>query len=116
MSDSIRITIRLSRNAAEKMEELVKSGEFKNLSEVVRTAIENFLAEKFAPKNIEKISVDLPKGTVAMLVKLVEAGEAVDMDDAIRTAVREYVRRQISSLAKESIEEGIKKELVEGEG
>lgn len=115
MSDSIRITIRLSRNAAEKMEELVKSGEFKNLSEVVRTAIENFLAEKFAPRNIEKISVDLPKSTVAMLVKLVEAGDAVDLDDAIRTAVREYVRRQISLLAKESIEKRIQEELPEGE-
>jgi len=98
------------------MEELVKSGEFKNLSEVVRTAIENFLAEKFAPRNIEKISVDLPKSTVAMLAKLVEAGDAVDLDDAIRTAVREYVRRQISLLAKEDIEKKLHEELVEGEG
>jgi len=115
MSDSIRITIRLSRAAAEKLEELVKSGEYKNLSDVVRTAIENFLAEKFAPKNVEKISVDLPKSTVAMLVKLVEAGDAVDLDDAIRTAVREYVRKQISELARESIEREIKKELVKEE-
>lgn len=115
MSDSIRITIRLSRNAAEKMEELVKSGEFKNISEVVRTAIEDFLAEKFAPRNIEKISVDLPKATVAMLTRLVEEGDAVDLDDAIRTAVREYVRKQISMLAKESIEKGLKEELEEGE-
>jgi len=114
MSDSIRITIRLSRNAAEKMEQLVKSGEFKNLSEVVRTAIENFLAEKFSPKNIEKISVDLPKATVAMLNQLVEEGDAVDIDDAIRTAVREYVRRQISALAKGEIEKGLK-EMEEGE-
>ena len=114
MSDSIRITIRLSRNAAEKMEELVRSGEFKNLSEVVRTAIENFLAEKFAPRNIEKISVDLPKATVAMLTQLVEAGDAVDLDDAIRTAVREYVRKQISTLAKEEIEKGLEN-LEEGE-
>jgi len=115
MSDSIRITIRISRAVAEKLEELVKSGEYKNLSDVVRAAIENFLAEKFAPKNIEKVSVDLPKSTVAMLVKLVDAGEAVDLDDAIRTAVREYVRRQISELARESIEREIKKQIIKEE-
>ncbi len=111
MSDSIRITIRLSKSAAEKIEELVESGEFKNISEVIRRAIENFLAEKFAPKNIEKISVNLPKSTVSLLVELVEKGDAVDMDDAIRNAVREYVKRKVSEYAKKEIKEKIEEEI-----
>ena len=111
MSDSIRITIRLSKSAAEKIEELVRSGEFKNISEVIRNAIENFLSEKFSPKNIEKISVNLPRSTVNLLLELVDKGDAVDMDDAIRNAVREYVKRRISELAKEEIKRGIKEEI-----
>ncbi len=111
MSDSIRITIRLSKSAAEKIEELVESGEFKNISEVIRRAIEDFLAEKFAPKNIEKVSVNLPKSTVSLLVELVEKGDAVDMDDAIRNAVREYVKRRVSEYAKKEIKEKIEEKI-----
>ena len=110
MSDSARITIRLSKNAAEKLQELVDRGDYKNLSDVIRAAIEDFLAEKFAPKNIERVSVDLPKKTVSDLLKLVDSGdvEAVDLDDAIRLAVKEYVHHKIVEAAKKEIKKGIK--------
>ena len=107
MSDSVRITLRISSNAANKLNILVDEGEFKNLSEVVRTSIENFISEKFAPKNVEKISVDLPKASVETLQQLVNDGDAVSMDDAIRNAVREYVNNRIKLLASEKIREKI---------
>ena len=110
MSDSTRITIRLSKNATEKLQELVDRGEYKNLSDVVRAAIEDFLAEKFAPKNIERVSVDLPKKTVSLLLELVDSGdvEAVDLNDAIRLAVKEYVHHRVAEAAREEIKKGIK--------
>ncbi len=119
MSDSARITIRLSKSAADKLQRLVEEGEYKNISDVVRAAIEDFLAVKFAPQNIERVSVDLPKKTVAMLVELVESGdvEAVNLDDAIRLAVKEYVRKMVSKSAEDEIKkeiERIKKEHEEG--
>ncbi len=109
MSDSPRITIRLSKAAAEQIQELVDSGEFKNTSEVIRAAIEKFLSERFTPPNVERVSVDLPKKTMEMLLELVQSGdvEAVDMNDAIRMAVKDYVRRYISRLAEEEIKKGI---------
>ncbi|NPA74480.1 MAG: ribbon-helix-helix protein, CopG family [Euryarchaeota archaeon] len=111
MSDSSRITIRLSQTAMEQMQKLVESGEFKNISDVVRTAIERFLSEKFSPPNVERVSVDLPKKTKDLLVELVESGEieAVDMNDAIRLAVKEYVRRYISQAAENEIKKEIEK-------
>jgi Arc/MetJ-type ribon-helix-helix transcriptional regulator len=111
MSDSARITIRLSKDAAEKLQKLVDDGEFKNLSEVVRTAIEEFLAEKFAPQNVERISVDLPKKTVMLLMNLVESGEveAVSLDDAIRLAVKDYVRSVLSKVASEEVKGEMKR-------
>ena len=110
MSDSTRITIRLSRNAAERLQELVDKGDYKNLSDVVRAAIEDFLAEKFAPRNIERVNVDLPKKTVSLLLELVDSGdvEAVDLNDAIRLAVKEYVHHKVAEAAKKEIKKGIK--------
>ncbi len=109
MSDSTRITIRLSKNAADKLQELVDRGEYKNLSDVIRAAIEDFLAEKFAPRNIERVNVDLPKKTVALLLDLVDSGdiEAVDLNDAIRLAVKEYVHRKIAEATRKEIKKGI---------
>ena len=111
MSDSARITIRLSKDAAERLQKLVEEGEYKNLSDVVRAAIEEFLGLKFSPQSVERVRVDLPKKTVRMLESLVESGEveAVSLDDAIRMAVKEYVRRIISEAAQEEINEEIKK-------
>ncbi len=116
MSDSPRITIRLSETAAKQMQELVERGEYKNISEVVRAAIEKFLREKFTPPNVERVSVDLPKKTVELLLQLVESGdvEAVDMNDAIRMAVKDYVRRYISRVAEGAINEEIAR-MKEGE-
>ncbi len=118
MSDSIRITIRLSREALEKLEELVEKGEYKNISEVVRTAIEEFLKEKNPPDNIKKLRVDLPRSTVNELMRLVEEGDAVDLDDAIRTAVREYVKRRLQEITREQMRQqldNLKKESNEME-
>ncbi len=111
MSDSARITIRLSKDATDKLQKLVDEGEFKNISDVVRRAIEDFLASKFAPQNIERVNVNLPKKTVSLLLELVEKGEveAVDLDDAIRMAVKEYVRRMVSKAAESEISDEIKK-------
>lgn len=111
MSDSARITIRLSKDAADKLQKLVEEGEYKNLSDVVRAAIEEFLDLKFSPQSVERVRVDLPKKTVNILLNLVESGEveAVSLDDAIRMAVKEYVRKIISEAAQEEIGEEIKK-------
>ena len=118
MSDSARITIRLSKDAAEKLQKLVDEGEFKNLSDVVRTAIEEFLAERFAPQNVERVSVDFPKKTVSILMNLVESGEieAVSIDDAIRLAVKDYVRRIISKEASSAIKEEMERIKEAGAG
>ena len=111
MSDSARITIRLSKSVMDQLQTLVDSGEFKNISDVVRAAIENFLNERDVPPNVNRVVLDLPKKTTQLLLKLVESGEfeVVDMNDAIRSAVKEYIRAHASELARAKIEEKIEK-------
>lgn len=87
-----RITVRVPAEKLEKLDEMVKSGDFKSKSDVVRVAIERFLETEDVPSNISKITVELPKGDSVRLEQLVEDGDSVSVDDAIRHAVREYVR------------------------
>jgi len=103
--ESTRITIRISGEAYKKLEELLKTGEFKNMSDVIRTAIQEFLKTRFSPPNISKIPVELPKSIMDSIDILVESGDAIDKEDLIRLAVREYVNRRIKEIVREKVKE-----------
>jgi Arc/MetJ-type ribon-helix-helix transcriptional regulator len=90
-----RITIRLPSDKLTVLQSLVDSGEFDNLSDAVRAAVDAFVNARFTPENIAKITVDLPKGNVVALESLVKDGDSVSLDDAIRNAVREYTRTRL---------------------
>lgn len=87
-----RVTIRVPSDQVILMQHLVDNGEYDNLSDVVRTALEEFMSTRFTPENVEKITIDFPKGNVLELESLVKNGDSVSLDDAIRNAVREYTR------------------------
>ncbi len=103
--ESTRITIRISGEAYKKLEELLKTGEFKNMSDVIRTAIQEFLKTRFSPPNVSKIPVELPKSIIDSIDVLVENGDAIDKEDLIRLAVREYVNRRIKEIVREKVKE-----------
>ncbi len=105
LMESTRITIRISGEAYKKIEELLKTGEFKNMSDVIRTAIQEFLKARFSPPNISKIPVELPKAIMDSIDILVDSGDAVDKEDLIRQAVREYVNRKIKEIVREKVKE-----------
>ena len=92
MASNERITVRLPTDKLALLESLVGTGDYDNLSDVVRDAVEQFIENRFTPENISKITVDLPKGNVLELESLIKNGDSVSMDDAIRNAVREYTR------------------------
>lgn len=96
MVESQRVTIRLDQESLTTLESLVSSGKYANISDVMRTAIEQFIDRNFSPKHIQKVTVELPKGNAIELQKLVKKGDSVSVDDAIRNAVREYLRRRLT--------------------
>jgi Arc/MetJ-type ribon-helix-helix transcriptional regulator len=99
-----RITVRVPAEKLEKLDRLVKSGDFKSKSDVIRAAIERFIEAEDVPQNISKITVELPKGDSVTLEQLVEDGDSVSVDDAIRHAVREYIRVRIEKALSEQIQ------------
>ena len=92
MASNERITVRLPTDKLALLQSLVGTGDYDNLSDVVRDAVDLFIESNFTPDNISKIMVDLPKGNVLELESLIRDGDSVSMDDAIRNAVREYTR------------------------
>jgi len=100
--ESDRVTIRIPPETIHSLQSLVKKGEFDTISDAIRTAIDRFIDQKFAPDYIRKLTIELPKGNVVHLEQLVKSGDSVSVEDAIRNAVREYVRRRVAKAVEAS--------------
>ena len=90
-----RVTVRMPGESVELMQSLVDGDKYENVSDVIRAAVDDFLAKRFTPENVEKVTVDLPKTKVLELESLVRDGDSISLDDAIRNAVREYTRTRV---------------------
>lgn len=95
MASTERVTIRIQSDKLTLLQSLVDRGEFENISDVLRVAMDEFIDSRFTPDNISKITVDLPKGNVTELESLIKEGDSVSLDDAVRNAVREYTRARL---------------------
>lgn len=92
MSSAERVTVRMSSDVVEKLQKMVDSSVYGNISDVIRAAVDEFLSNRFTPENLSKVTVELPKTKVLELESLVRDGDSISLDDAIRNAVREYTR------------------------
>jgi Arc/MetJ-type ribon-helix-helix transcriptional regulator len=95
MSQTERITVRLPSDKIELVQALVNRGEYANVSDVIREALDEFLKTRFTTGGVDRVTVELPKAKVIELETLVQDGDSVSLDDAIRNAVREYTRARI---------------------
>ena len=95
MPPTERVTIRLSAESIDKMQDLVSSGKFETITDVIREAVDEFLGKYYSPDNMQKVTVDLPKNNAVELESLVQDGDSISIDDAIRNAVREYTRTRL---------------------
>lgn len=94
--ESERITVRLSKETIEKIEQLLGTGKYgKTISDFVRRAIDSYIETEMTPENVEKKVVDLPKESIEVLEEDTKKGKYVSVDDAIRDVIRQYVRKRI---------------------
>lgn len=95
MVSTERVTIRITKEQLLLIQNLIDSGKFDTMTDVVKGALDEFLGKYFSPENIQKVTVDLPKGNMIQLEELVRDGDSISIDDAIRNAVREYTRNRV---------------------
>jgi len=98
MNPAERVTVRIPSETVEKLQELVDTGEYANISDAVRAAVDEFLGNRFSPDHLSKVTVELPKSNVLEMESLVRDGDSVSLDDAIRNAVREYTRSRAGAV------------------
>ena len=96
MPSTERVTIRISSDSVDKMQELVAAGEFETITDVIRAAVDEFLSKYYSPENVKKVTVDIPKNNAVELESLVNDGDSTSLEDAIRNAVREYTRTRLT--------------------
>ena len=95
MNQTERITVRLPSDKAELIQKLIDRGEYYNVSDIIRDALDEFLRMRFPTGGADRVTVDLPRSKVMELESLIQDGDSVSMDDAIRNAVREYIRTRL---------------------
>jgi|GEM_PF-3493339 len=100
-----KITIRLSEDKIEAIEQIVKEGEYESISEVVRHALDYFLDARPKPgETTRKVVVEIPSRDHDLLEEYKSEGLIVSEQDAIRAAVakwlEEFPNKELENLTK----------------
>ena len=89
-----RISIRLTAEQAEALDSLILQKGFKNRSQAMRSALDEFIGATSGDWNTEKLRLDMPKMILEELDKLSEFTGITSRQEAIRSAVRQYIQTE----------------------
>lgn len=79
------------------MESIMDKHNFESISEIIRTALREFI-DKYLDTGLSKrIEVQLTKKMVGDLNEIIEKGEAISIDDLIRSVLKEYTAKKVNS-------------------
>ncbi len=109
LSVPFRITVRLTKETMNQLEELVENFQYETVSDIVRRAIDEFIERNYRKGPTSKIDLVLPKKMIAELETEIDQGSAISLDDLIRVILRDYTLNKINKEIKEiSKEENVK--------
>ncbi len=91
MSVPYRITIRVSEDLIEKLQEIVDKQNYSSISDAIREAINDFI-KKNEDNKITDVDLKLPGKIYEQLETEVKNGNAVSIEDLIRIILREYAK------------------------
>ncbi|WMT51302.1 MAG: ribbon-helix-helix domain-containing protein [Ferroplasma sp.] len=91
MSVPYRITIRVSEDLIDQLQEIVEKNHYSSISEAIRLAISEFISKNHA-NSTSKVDLKLPRNIYAELEEEVNNGNAISVNDLIRFILREYAK------------------------
>jgi len=100
MSSSEKVVVRLTQDTIAILETLVDSGEYNSISEIIMSALSDFIGSKFTSNDIRQILEALPEKKDVGMEALMNNGNRTEMDEAVRSAVIEYVRDKMNEQTK----------------
>ncbi|MCL5782308.1 MAG: ribbon-helix-helix domain-containing protein [Candidatus Thermoplasmatota archaeon] len=101
LSVPYRITVRVSKETMNQLEELVENFQYETVSDIVRRSIDEFIERNYRKGPTTKIDLVLPKKTIQQLETDLDQGSAISLDDLIRVILRDYTLNKVSKEAKE---------------
>ena len=96
MSVPYRVTVRISEETMEKLEELVSNFQFENVSDIIRKAIDEFIERNYSKGPTSKVDVILPRKILKDLETDVNSGAAINLEDLIRVILRDYTLKRVN--------------------
>ncbi len=96
MSVPYRITVRVTKEIMNRLEELVENYQYETVSDVIRRAIEEFVSKHDKNAATSKVDLVLPKRILQDLEKDLDEGSAISLEDLIRLILRDYTMGRIN--------------------
>lgn len=96
MSVPYRITVRISEQVMQKLEDMVENFQYESVSDIIRLAINEFIDKYDGKGGTSKVDLVLPKKVVEELEKDVDTGGAISLEDLIRLVLRDYTLKKVN--------------------
>lgn len=99
-----KVSIRLSREQDEALEDLVIRRGYKNKSHALRAGVDKLIEDSQESLTSEKVTIDISKVYLEELDKLLDFVGATSRNEAIKMALRQYIRSENEFFLKETFE------------
>ncbi len=94
MAVPYRITIRVSEEMMEQLEELVDTFNFDSVSDIIRKAIEEFVERNSSPRSKKKVDLLIPRSVISDVQDEVDEVDKISLEDLVRIVLKNYTRKK----------------------
>lgn len=99
-----KVSLRLSLEQDEALEDIVIRQGYKNKSQLVRVAVDKLIEDSYESLTSERVTIDISKVYLEELDKLLDFVGATSRKEAIKMALRQYIRTENEFFLKEAVE------------
>ncbi len=96
MSVPYRITVRVSEDSMEKLEELVDMFNFDSVSDVIRKAIDEFIDRNYSTTSKKKVDLLIPRNVIDEVQEEVDQVDKISLEDLVRIVLKNYTARKMN--------------------
>ena len=96
MSVPYRITVRVSEETMEKLEELVDLFNFDSVSDVIRKAVDEFIDRNYSSTSKKKVDLLIPRNVIDEVQEEVDQVDKISLEDLVRIVLKNYTARKIN--------------------
>ena len=110
MSVPYRITVRVSEDTMEKLEELVDLFNFDSVSDIIRKAVDEFIERNYSTASKKKVDLLIPRNVIDEVQEEVDQVEKISLEDLVRIVLKNYTARKMNEEMKNLVTGNIEKD------